>query len=224
MTTVTVKLSKLSDFGLFGVICLAAVACADNKPNLTQQVDAPQISAIESALENPVAKCQEDQATCVRAAADGAAALKCNESYRTCLGGAAEQGQQLAQTLEQCRETATQCAVQGGAMGAEACRSDYESCVSAATDSDSAPPAAGSGGSGEGPGLPQRPRLPQLPAAGSIAPRLPGGPGLPGRLPFAGAGGIGGLPTLPRRPGFPNAGSISLPGAAGRGGLPGRLP
>ncbi|HET8939081.1 MAG TPA: hypothetical protein VFN67_36805 [Polyangiales bacterium] len=169
------------------------------------------MSAIENALENPVAQCEQDQATCLGSAADRTAAAQCGEAFRACLGGAVEIGQQMAEALQQCRDQAAQCAVSGGAMGAEACRTDYESCVSAATADAPQQPAAGA----------EAPRIPQLPAAGGLAPRLPtaGARSLPGRrLPFAGAGGFGGLPRLP------TAGGISLPGAAGRGGLPGRRP
>lgn len=217
MKTLITKLSKLSECALPGVACLILGACTGGRPAQPQQVNTPQVGAVESALENPVAQCEEEQATCLGAAADRAAALQCSETFRTCLGLAAETGRQLAQTLEECRETAARCAVEGGAMGAQACRSDYDACVSAAMEEEPAPPAAGAAAPG----------MPQLPAAGDGAPRLPtpGGPGLPGRrLPSAGAGGIGGLPTLPRRPGFPGAGSVSLPSPGGRGGLPGRFP
>jgi hypothetical protein len=209
MVSVILKWSKLSEYGLFGFVCVALGACAQGRP-AAQETAETQVSSVESALENPVAKCEQDQATCLGAAKDVASASACGGAFRECLGGAAEIGAQMAESLQQCRDTAAQCAVTGGATGAAACRSDYDSCVSAATADQEAPPAAGSG-------APQLPQLPQLPAAGGVAPRLPGG-GLPGRrLPFAGAGGFGGLPRLPV------AGGIALPGAGGRGGL-GRRP
>jgi hypothetical protein len=216
-------ISKLSEYGALGFVCLTLGACSQARPNLAQQGGEPDVSVIESALEDPVSDCQQEQVTCLGAATDPAAAAQCSDAFRQCLGGAADIGQQLAAALLQCRESAAECAVQGGVSGADACRTEYEACVSAATEGNQAPPAAGSGGSAGA----DAPNLPQLPGAGSGAPRFPtaGGLGLPARrLPFAGAGGIGGLPTLPGRglPGFPSAGSISLPGAAGRGGLPGR--
>lgn len=202
-------ISKVSEYGLIGFVCAALGACAQGRPAPQGTAEIPQVSAIENALENPVAQCEQDQATCLGSAADRAAAAQCSEAFRACLGGAVELGQQMAESLQQCRDQAAECAVSGGAAGAETCRTDYESCVSAATAAEPAQPAAGS----------EAPRIPQLPAAGRLAPRLPaaGGGSFPGRrLPIAGAGGLGGLPRLPA------AGGISLPSAAGRGGLPGR--
>lgn len=208
-------ISKVSEYGLIGFVCAALGACAQGRPASQATAETPQVSAIENALESPVASCEQDQATCLGSATDRTAAAQCSEAFRACLGGAVEIGQQMAEALQQCREQAAQCAVSGGASGAEACRTDYDSCVSAATAEEPSQPAAGSAA----------PQIPQLPAAGGIAPRSPRLPRLPAagegsfpgrRLPFAGAGGFGGLPRLP------TAGGISLPGAAGRGGLPGR--
>jgi hypothetical protein len=203
MLSVISKCLELSRYGLFGIICVSNAACVQSRPSAQQPGDAPMISAIEAALENPVLKCEQDQATCVGAAKDPAAAAQCSSSFRECLGGAAEVGQQLAEAVQQCRDTAAECAVKAGPSGAASCTSGYESCVSAVT-ADPAPPAAGA------------PSLPQLPSAGSGGSRrLPtaGGISLPMRSgPLGGAGIGGGLPRLP------SAGGLAIPG--GLGGLP----
>jgi hypothetical protein len=202
--------SKLSTYGALGLAGLSFGACSQGQKSNA----GPEISAIGSALEDPVADCQSEQATCLGAAADRAAAVQCTAAFRECLGGAAEVGQQLVAALESCREKAAACAVQGGATGASACRDEYDTCVSAASSGGAQPPADDAG----------TPTEPPPPAAGSAAPQgpgipgRPGAPGLPGRrLPFAGAGGIGGLPTLPGFPRLPGAGSVSLPTGPGRG-------
>jgi hypothetical protein len=217
--------SKLSMYGALSMV-LSLSACSQGS-GVAAVASEPPVASIESALEDPISDCQDEQTACLSAAADRAAAVQCGLAFRECLGGAAESGPQLAEALQQCREKAAECAVQGGATGAAACRDELEACVSAASSGGAQPPAADAGA----------PQDPQPPAAGDSAdpasagapsvPGIPGVPGLPGRglpgrgLPFAGAGGFGAFPTLPR-PGFPGAGSIAIPSAAGRGGLPGR--
>ena len=212
--------SKLSQYGAFGLLCFALGACSQARNDTAQELSAPEVGSLESALEDSVAQCQEQQVTCLGAASDLAAAAQCNTAFRECLGGVADNGQQLAEALVQCREKAAECAVQGGVSGAEACRDEYEACVSAASSDGSQTPEADAG-------APEEPQQPSAagdsapPSAG--APSTPGIPGRSGRLPFpgaGGAGGLGGLPTGRGLPRFPGAGSISLPTGPD---LPGRL-
>lgn len=213
--------SKLSKYGALGLVCLSLAACSQAGNKDPQTASAPQVSAVESALEDPVAQCQEEQRTCLGAAMDRAAAVQCSAAFRECLGGAVETGQQLAAALQECRDKAVACGVQGGATGAGACRDEYEACVSAVSSDGSQPPAADAGMPEEPPPPAAGDGAPQAPSAGG--PAIPRRPGLPGRRPpFAGAGGLGGFPTRPGLPRLPSAGSISFPSAGGRGGLPGR--
>ena len=208
-------ISKLSVSGALGFLGLSFGACSQNTPEANE----PHVGPLESALESPVESCEQQQVSCLRAATDRAEAVECSAAFRECLGGAADAGQQLAAALQACRDKATECAVQGGAMGASTCRDELEACVSAASAEDSQPPAADAG----------TPDPMQPSAAGEEAPAPPdaGGPGIPGRpglpggrLPFAGAGGLGGLPTLPGQPRLPSAGGGAFPRPGGRG-LPG---
>lgn len=213
--------SKLSEFGALGLVCLSLGACTQARNPATQELSAPEVGSLESALEDSVAQCQEQQVTCLGAASDRAAAAQCTAAFRECLGGVADNGQQLAEALVQCRDKAAECAVQGGVSGAEACRDEYEACVSAASSDGSQTPA-------DDAGAPEEPQQPS--AAGESAPPSAGGPSIPGipgrsgRLPFpgaGGAGGFGGLPTGRGLPRFPGAGSISLPSGPGLPGRPG---
>jgi|GEM_PF-4025879 len=208
--------SKLSEFGALGLLGMSLGACSQAPNPAAQKLSAPEVGSLESALEDSVAQCQEQQVTCLGAASDRAAAAQCTTAFRECLGGVADNGQQVAEALVQCRDKAAECAVQGGVSGAEACRDEYEACVSAASSDGSQTPDADAG-------TPEEPQQPS--AAGESAPPSAGGPSIPGRsgrLPFpgvGGAGGFGGLPTGRGLPRFPGAGSVSLPTGPG---LPGR--
>ena len=211
----TSKWSKLSGAGLFGLFA-ALNACGDSGSSTAQPASDQSVVTLAASLENPVLKCEQDQAACLGAAKDPAAALACNDSLRTCLTDAAKQGEQTLTDLEQCREKAAECVAKAGPTGVSTCRSEYETCVDGVTGTSSEPTA----------GAPATPGIPQLPGAGRRAPRLPIGggrafPGLPN--PFAGAPG-GAFPRLPfaGTPAFPQAGRVSLPGRPGAGSEAGK--
>lgn len=200
-----------------GALTLTACGASAGSPS-TEGSETAQVGSVEAALENPVIKCQQDQASCVGSAKDANGFMTCNGTFRSCLDDAAKAGQEAAKAVQDCRDQARDCVTKGGASAAMSCRTDYETCVQGAMGTMGT---MGTGPTGAGPTLPN---FPQLPAAGRRAPRLPIGGGLafpnPGgpRLPGAGAG----APRLPPR--FPFAGAPAFPGLAGRGAEPPRRP
>jgi hypothetical protein len=201
-------------------LCLGMTlpACSGNSQS-AEESESSQVDAITAALENPLIKCQQDQASCIGAAKDVSAAQMCNGGFQTCLEAAAKQGQEAMMGIQSCRDKARECVTKAGANGAASCRMDYESCAQEVT----AGPATAEAGAGGG-----APTEPRLPVAGRLAPRLPIGGGFAfpmrgvPRLPTAGAADGGGRfrPPFAGAPAFPAAGRGALPPRGGMRPMP----
>jgi hypothetical protein len=217
---------------------LSAVACGG------QEADRP-VSTAMSALENPIAACQAQLASCQ----GGPGSNSCTERMRTCLTNYAEWLRAMREGIALCRTDAGLC-VAGGRTGMQ-CRDTYNQCITALWTNDSGEDggvadddagtshAAGAGGrSGRGPragsggtsgaGGRGGPFGGGFPAPGSNGGRVPGRAGAGGASGGAGAGVAAGsgAPGFPP-PGLPGQGQGQGQagrgqGQAGRGQVPGQ--
>jgi hypothetical protein len=181
----------------------------------SQPTDA--VSKTISPLELPIVDCQTAQATCLFGAKSPQDALQCNDTFGKCLLAAGPKLAGINAAVVDCQTKAQQCVVTGGVASVAKCRTEFESCVNGAGDSDAGVSTTPPSGPGGFPGLPGAglPTFPGFPGAGTggTLPGLPGG-GLPG-------GGLpgGGLPGGGLLGGAPGATCFSALNACVRGGM-----
>lgn len=202
---------------------LGVASCTTSEP-------APEANAATgSALENPIAACQSELATCQQTGRPG-----CQDEMRACMVAFADWLRAVQEGIGACRERAAQCAV--GGTNPLMCRGDYDRCVMSLADEpgdadeDAGVPvatagaggaaggAAGAGGAGRGWGGPGRGGFPGAAGRGGLP--FPPGPGLPG-LPGRPGPGFPGAPATGSGAAGSTAPAAGSGGLAGPGGLPG---
>jgi hypothetical protein len=186
-----------SVFTAFSALVFLAGCAQSDAPTSTTQVD-----STLAALENPIVQCQSEHASCIGGAQSLMDAQACDSAMQDCLKDAAQQSQDTATALQDCRTQSIDCVQKGGPSAIQTCRTQFESCVQGVV-----PTGGGAGGSGGG--------LPGFPGGGGLAGSGGGLPGFPGGG-LAGSGG--GLPGFPGGSGFPGGGGAGTGGGAGGAG------
>src|SRR5262245_32968081 len=100
---------------------LGVAACTTSEPASEAQLPAG------SALENPIAACESERASCQQRAGAG-----CEDQMRACLTAFADWLRAVQTGVDACRESAAQCAVRGTSPAV--CRSEFDRCVMTLVD------------------------------------------------------------------------------------------
>lgn len=220
--------------------CFTVVACAGDDG------ERPVTFASTSALENPIAACQEQMATCQRGPGPGGG---CEEQMRACMESYVAWMSAVRDGIAKCRADAGQCVASSSGGSALDCRGGYDQCIAAlwnnpgGDDDEDAGVSVGAAGAGATAGAGGRSGYPGRAGAGAGAgaggrsgsgrggltppggftpPGSNGGrgfPGLPGASGAAGGGAAAGS-GAPGLPGFPPPGGF--PGAGQGQGFPGQ--
>jgi len=123
--------TRLSYAAPQGAVLFALMAgCGAQDSNDTTPTFETDPKLLKAALESPIVSCQDTHRECRGTAEDDADARGvCNDELATCLQAAADQAQETARALTQCRDEARACVRDGG--DADDCRSTYETCSEA---------------------------------------------------------------------------------------------